>query len=109
MSSRIAADKVSRGPAPSDSLLDFVGNTPLLKLRRIAKACHPVEIFVTAEWFNPGGSVKDRPALNMIREGERSGALRPGKVILDAKGITEKIHLLTQAIARIEAQLSEDA
>ncbi len=84
MSSRIAADKVSRGTAPSDSLLDFVGNTPLLKLRRIAAACHPVEIFVKAEWFNPGGSVKDRPALNMIREGERSGALRPGKVILDA-------------------------
>jgi cysteine synthase B len=44
----------------------------------------PVEIFAKAEWFNPGGSVKDRPALNMILEAERSGELRPGKVILDA-------------------------
>ena len=42
------------------------------------------EFYAKAEWFNPGGSVKDRAALNMIREGERSGALRPGKIILDA-------------------------
>ena len=42
------------------------------------------EFYAKAEWFNPGGSVKDRAALNMIREGERSGALRPGKTILDA-------------------------
>ena len=42
------------------------------------------EFYAKAEWFNPGGSVKDRAALNMIREGERTGALRPGKTILDA-------------------------
>jgi len=66
------------------SVLSLIGNTPLLKLTRVAQACAPVEIYAKAEWFNPGGSVKDRPALNMILEGERSGALRPGKVILDA-------------------------
>lgn len=66
------------------SILDRIGNTPLLRLERIGRECPNVELYAKAEWFNPGGSVKDRAALNMIREGERSGALRPGKVILDA-------------------------
>ncbi len=60
----------------------FVGNTPLLKMRNLA--VEGVEIYAKAEWFNPGGSVKDRPALNMILEGERSGKLTPDKIILDA-------------------------
>jgi cysteine synthase B len=67
-----------------ESLLACVGNTPLLKLSRIARQFEPVEIYAKAEWFNPGGSVKDRPALSMILEGERKGELKPGKVILDA-------------------------
>jgi S-sulfo-L-cysteine synthase (O-acetyl-L-serine-dependent) len=66
------------------SVLGLIGNTPLLKLTRVAQSAAPVEIYAKAEWFNPGGSVKDRAALNMILAGERSGALRPGKVILDA-------------------------
>ena len=62
-----------------------IGNTPLLRLRRITEQLAPgVEILVKAEHLNPGGSVKDRPALAMILEGERSGRLYPGKVILDA-------------------------
>jgi cysteine synthase B len=69
---------------PKDSLLGQIGNTPLLRLERIVRGCEPLEIYAKAEWFNPGGSVKDRPALNMILEGERRGDLRPGKVILDA-------------------------
>jgi len=84
MSSRIAAEKDSQTFGPVGSLLERIGNTPLLRLERIARAYEPVEIYVKAEWFNPGGSVKDRPALKMILEGERSGELRPGKVILDA-------------------------
>jgi cysteine synthase B len=62
----------------------LVGNTPLLKLRNIRPASSRVQIYAKAEWFNPGGSVKDRPALNMILDGEQKGLLRPGKVILDA-------------------------
>jgi S-sulfo-L-cysteine synthase (O-acetyl-L-serine-dependent) len=62
---------------------ELVGNTPLLRLRNIT-ASSKVEIYAKAEWFNPGGSVKDRPALNMILDGERSGKLAPGKIILDA-------------------------
>ena len=62
-----------------------IGNTPLIRLRRITSALpEGVELFVKAEHLNPGGSVKDRPALQMILEGERKGTLRPGMTILDA-------------------------
>jgi cysteine synthase B len=67
-----------------ENLLDRIGNTPLLALDRIGPEFPNVSIFGKAEWFNPGGSVKDRAAYSMIREGERRGDLRPGKVILDA-------------------------
>ena len=64
--------------------MDLVGNTPLLELPAIAAEVPGVRIFGKAEWYNPGGSVKDRPALWMIRDGERSGTLTPEKTILDA-------------------------
>jgi cysteine synthase B len=67
------------------SVLDLVGNTPLLRLARVAPDLPPgVELYAKAEWYNPGGSVKDRPALYMIRNGERSERLRPGVRIADA-------------------------
>ncbi len=72
-----------RGRA-GESLLDRIGNTPLLRLERVGQEYPNVEFCAKAEWFNPGGSVKDRPALSMIRAGLASGALRPGKTIIDA-------------------------
>ncbi len=63
---------------------DLVGNTPLLELPSISREVPGVRILGKAEWYNPGGSVKDRPALWMIRDGEKSGELGNGKVILDA-------------------------
>ncbi len=63
---------------------ELVGNTPLLKLRNLDLPNSKVEIYAKAEWFNPGGSVKDRPALNMILEAERAGLLTKDKTILDA-------------------------
>ena len=66
------------------NVTDLVGNTPLLELPSISAEVPGVRIFGKAEWYNPGGSVKDRPALWMIRAGERSGALTPEKIILDA-------------------------
>jgi S-sulfo-L-cysteine synthase (O-acetyl-L-serine-dependent) len=67
------------------SVIDLIGNTPLLRLARIAPdLASGVEIYAKAEWYNPGGSVKDRPALFMIRDGERSGRLRRGMRIADA-------------------------
>ena len=68
----------------SVSLLEMIGDTPLVKLRRIVPSNPQVEIYAKAEWANPGGSVKDRPAKNMILEGIRAGTLRAGKIILDA-------------------------
>ena len=62
-----------------------IGHTPLLRLRLIEKELsRGVEVFAKAEHLNPGGSVKDRAALSMILEGERSGKLKPGMTIIDA-------------------------
>ena len=72
-------------PEPSAHRLeDLIGNTPLIRLCKIEKEVPGVELYGKAEFFNPGGSVKDRAAMNMILEGEKSGALTPGKIILDA-------------------------
>ncbi len=69
----------------SDGLDAHVGNTPLLPLRRVALGLPPrVQIFAKAEWFNPGGSVKDRPALNIIRTAIADGDLVSGKRLLDS-------------------------
>ncbi|MBE2221650.1 MAG: cysteine synthase family protein [Anaerolineae bacterium] len=68
-------------------LEELIGNTPLLDLSRTAAAHglpETVKLFAKAEWFNPGGSVKDRPALNIIRTAERDGSLTHDKILLDA-------------------------
>jgi len=66
------------------SVVDLIGNTPLLRLKKFEAGLNNVALYGKAEWFNPGGSVKDRPAWNMVKEGLRTGALRPGKTLLDA-------------------------
>lgn len=68
----------------SPSIIDLVGNTPLIRLRRMERDLPGVELYAKAEWQNPGGSVKDRPALRMIQEGIAAGQLTSGKTILDA-------------------------
>ena len=69
---------------PATDILAQIGNTPLLRLQRITRDLPGIEIYGKAEYFNPGGSVKDRPALNMILDGERTGKLKPGGTILDS-------------------------
>ena len=75
-------------PSPAgrvaESILDMIGNTPLIRIHLFADQHPGVEFYAKAEWFNPGGSVKDRPAKRMIEEAERSGELTRGKVILDS-------------------------
>jgi cysteine synthase B len=66
------------------SVLELIGNTPMVSFRRITQPVMPVQVLAKAEWYNPGGSVKDRAAMNMILEGERSGALTKNKTIIDA-------------------------
>jgi S-sulfo-L-cysteine synthase (O-acetyl-L-serine-dependent) len=72
----------------TDSVRDLtahVGNTPLIPLQRLTRGLSPrVKVFAKAEWFNPGGSVKDRPALNIIRRALTNGDLVAGKRLLDS-------------------------
>ena len=84
-SRRIFSGELQRaGKRAGSGVAGLVGNTPLLRLHRIGANFPDVELYAKAEWFNPGGSVKDRAALAMIREGERSGELTAEKTILDA-------------------------
>ncbi|MFC5140950.1 PLP-dependent cysteine synthase family protein [Actinomycetospora rhizophila] len=68
--------------AVHESVLDAIGATPLIRLRRVSEGLAP-RIYLKAEWQNAGGSVKDRAALAMVRAAERSGDLRPGGVIVE--------------------------
>ena len=66
------------------SIVDLIGNTPLIRLRGFEAGLRNVELWAKAEWRNPGGSVKDRGAARMVLEGEKSGALTRDKILLDA-------------------------
>src|SRR6185312_12400069 len=68
----------------AEPLLDTIGNTPLIRLEKIPRQFPGVEVYGKAEYFNPGGSVKDRAARNMVLEGERSGRLNHDRTILDS-------------------------
>ena len=65
-------------------LTDRIGNTPLLRIERIAADFPGIELLGKAEWYNPGGSVKDRAAFNIISEGRRTGKFSEGKTLLDS-------------------------
>jgi len=75
---------VAFAPRTAHDVVGNIGNTPLLRLEKIAADLPAIEIYGKAEYFNPGGSVKDRPGLNMILEGERSGKLTRDKILIDA-------------------------
>ena len=81
----VGARRAPLAPAPLGSeVLSLIGNTPLLRLTRVAPVSGRTEIVAKAEWFNPGGSVKDRAAASMVREGLRSGQLVAGRELLDS-------------------------
>lgn len=88
--------------AGAQGLLAAVGNTPLVPIRGAVRDLIPpgVEIYGKCEWFNPGGSVKDRAALSMVLDAERSGRLRPGDCILDASSGNTGISYAMIAAAR---------
>jgi cysteine synthase B len=66
------------------SVIELIGNTPLLAFKRVSQGVTPVQVLAKAEWYNPGGSVKDRAALAMILDGERRGLLTGNKILIDA-------------------------
>jgi cysteine synthase B len=76
--------RFAHGPAPVDSVARLVGNTPLVRLRRIGADLAGVSLYVKCEFANPGGSVKDRAALRMIETALRDGRLGPGKTLVDS-------------------------
>src|SRR5207245_6712875 len=65
-------------------IVGHIGHTPLLRVRLFEREFPRVEVYAKAEWFNPGGSVKDRAALSMIEDGEQSGALTTDRTIIDS-------------------------
>jgi cysteine synthase B len=74
----------SGAPRTSQSVVELIGNTPLIRLSSFEGGLRNVQLWAKAEWRNPGGSVKDRPAARMLLDGERSGELTRDKIVLDA-------------------------
>src|SRR5215475_777426 len=86
--------------------LERVGNTPLLRLDHIASNLPNIEILGKAEWYNPGGSVKDRAASRIIAEAQQAGKLAPGKILLDStSGNTGIAYAMIGAAQRIPVTL----
>ena len=91
---------------PASSLLEQIGNTPLLRLAKLDSEFPGVEIYAKAEFFNPGGSVKDRAAQNMILDGERTGRLTKNLTLLDAtSGNTGIAYAMISAIRGYKVKL----
>ncbi|MCL5253937.1 MAG: pyridoxal-phosphate dependent enzyme, partial [Candidatus Thermoplasmatota archaeon] len=67
-----------------ENILSRIGNTPLIKLERMFSGSSATSVFAKAEWFNPGGSVKDRAACAIIDDAVKSGSLTEEKILLDA-------------------------
>jgi cysteine synthase B len=78
-------EKIQISTPDENGLQSRVGNTPLIRIERLAQNLSPkVRLFAKAEWFNPGGSIKDRTALHIIRTGLEDGQLRRGRRLLDS-------------------------
>jgi cysteine synthase A len=85
-------------PMIHDTILDTIGNTPIIKLHRVAPK--HVELYVKVEAFNPGGSVKDRLALAIILDAERRGTLKPGQTVIEATSGNTGVALAAVCAAR---------
>src|SRR5436305_8302683 len=82
--SRAEWERVSDSRALGQRTLERVGNTPLLRLERVTRDLPNTQLFGKAEWMNPGGSVKDRAASNIVAEARPAGRLGPGRILLDS-------------------------
>jgi cysteine synthase B len=82
------AHGVTASPAAAarlgEELVQRIGNTPLLRLERVGRELPGIQLLAKAEWFNPGGSVKDRAAAAIVADARRGGQFGPGKVLLDS-------------------------
>ena len=87
-------------PRPSTSILDLIGNTPLLEIRRIKPASTKALILGKLEEFNPGGSVKDRIGIRMLEDAEKSGKIKPGGTIIEPTSGNTGIGLALAAVQK---------
>src|SRR5919201_6933738 len=78
-----SADRCARNSFTKENILSTIGHTPLVRLTRVFPDC-PFSLFAKLEGFNPGGSAKDRPALHILQEAMRSGAVKPGTVVIES-------------------------
>lgn len=83
----------------ANSVLQLIGNTPVVKLNRVVEP-ESAEVYVKLEWFNPGGSIKDRIALAMIETAEQEGKLKPGATIVEPTSGNTGIGLAMVAAAK---------
>ena len=105
-SARAQSPKAHRTIELPQDVLGLVGNTPLLRLRRVGREFPRVELYAKAEWQNPGGSVKDRPALNIILEAERAGLLAHRKILIDStSGNTGIAYAMIGAVRGLRVKL----
>lgn len=100
--STISSDDLDSTPRRGDDLIAQIGGTPLIDLRDVLGEAVPdgVRVVAKCEWFNPGGSVKDRPAASIILDAERRGRLVPGGTIVDASSGNTGIAYAMIAAAR---------
>src|SRR5262249_35751300 len=82
-----------------DNILEAIGHTPLVRLNRINQGLNP-QIYVKADYINPGGSVKDRIRVTMITEAEKNAILKPGSTIIDATSDNSGMGLALVAAVR---------
>ena len=98
-----ALSSITQPPIEASTVLDQIGSTPLIDLSAFAHVrgiSSNVGVYAKAEWLNPGGSIKTRPALRIIEEGERSGALTPDKIIIDSSSGNTAIGLALVGAAK---------
>jgi len=82
-----------------NNILEAIGRTPLIRLNRVSKDV-PAEVYVKADYLNPGGSVKDRIAITMIDDAERKGLLKPGGTIIEGTSGNTGVGLALLAAVR---------
>ena len=84
----------------SDTILDTIGNTPLVRINRITKGIVAADVYAKIETFNPGNSIKDRMALKMIEDAEREGKLKPGGTIIEGTSGNTGMGLAIAAVVK---------
>src|SRR5262245_33861569 len=84
----------------ADNILEIIGNTPLVRINRITKGLVDADVFAKIETFNPGNSIKDRMAVRMVEDAERSGKLKPGGVIIEGTSGNTGMGLAIVAIVK---------